>query len=552
MLDAPRELHDGLQSSVGLVRWQSFEDMTMPLFDMLAREAVDEAKDVAAAAGFFSPQVSVTVDARAQPARVSLQVVPGEPTRIRSVRIDVEGEAAGDERARAVVERVRAQWRLPAGEVFTQSRWTAAKDAAVNEVARNGFAAAAIHASEASIVPGEHAADLSIAIDSGPRFRFGEIRIRGLERYPEALVRNYATFRPGDDFDADTLDQFVRRLNGSGYFASVQALIDTTAGTAGSAPVDVAVIEAPTRHLDTGIGYSTDRSFRFNLSWRDVDVDDKGRQLNVDMRLESIEKSIGVRLTAPPTAGGWIDSVFGSFDRTDVENLVTETGVIGIRRQALEERDNWAFGAAYYIDQQRPLDADESNAHALYLEAVRIWRRTDVLAAPTRGFNVALTGGGGVPGVSSRGFGRVIGQFASWTPLPYDLSVTTRAEMGAVIADSREGVPSALLFRTGGDTTVRGYAYESLGVREGSAIVPGRYYALASAELTRWFSPFWGLAVFADAGNAVDKVGDLSHLALGYGVGGRFNTPIGPFKLDLAYGQDAHSLRLHFSVGLTF
>jgi translocation and assembly module TamA len=146
----------------------------------------------------------------------------------------------------------------------------------------------------------------------------------------------------------------------------------------------------------------------------------------------------------------------------------------------------------------------------------------------------------------------VIAQWAGWYPISRDWAATARVEGGAVFASSRDGVPSALLFRTGGDTTVRGYAYESLGVQSGSAIVPGRYYAVVSGEVVRWINPSWGIAGFVDAGNAVDEPSQLSNLALGYGLGARVRTPIGPFRLDVAYGQEDHSVRLHMSVGLSF
>jgi outer membrane translocation and assembly module TamA len=75
---------------------------------------------------------------------------------------------------------------------------------------------------------------------------------------------------------------------------------------------------------------------------------------------------------------------------------------------------------------------------------------------------------------------------------------------------------------------------------------------VASGEVTHWLNDNLGIATFVDAGNAVDSPRDLAHLALGYGVGGRLRTPIGPFRLDLAYGQDVHQVRVHFSVGLAF
>jgi len=85
----------------------------------------------------------------------------------------------------------------------------------------------------------------------------------------------------------------------------------------------------------------------------------------------------------------------------------------------------------------------------------------------------------------------------------------------------------------------------------GQAIVGGRYYTAGSVEVTRWFGESWGLATFVDAGNATDSLHDVN-LALGYGVGARVRTPIGPFRVDVAYGQQSSSVRVHFSVGLSF
>jgi translocation and assembly module TamA len=153
--------------------------------------------------------------------------------------------------------------------------------------------------------------------------------------------------------------------------------------------------------------------------------------------------------------------------------------------------------------------------------------------------------------VSTRAFGRGIAQLAGWIPLDIKTQLALRAEAGAVVASTSDGIPAPLLFRTGGDTTVRGYAFQSLGPRVGDATVGGRYYALASAEVVRWIGASWGIAAFVDAGNAADHVHDLKPV-YGYGVGGRLRTPIGPFRLDLAYGEATKTVRVHLSVGLSF
>jgi translocation and assembly module TamA len=107
------------------------------------------------------------------------------------------------------------------------------------------------------------------------------------------------------------------------------------------------------------------------------------------------------------------------------------------------------------------------------------------------------------------------------------------------------------LFRTGGDQTVRGYAFDAIGVQQGTAVVGGRYLGVVSAEATWWFLGDYGAAVFVDAGDAVDDLGAFS-LKAGIGVGMRWRSPIGPFRVDVAYGEATRSTRLHLSVGYVF
>ncbi len=343
----------------------------------------------------------------------------------------------------------------------------------------------------------------------------------------------------------------MRRLNGTGYFASVHAAIDEDPAHAADAPVHVAVIEAPPKRLEAGVGYSTDTAFRGNMSYRDVDVASRALQMYIDARVESKLQNASLRFVAPPAASGWSRATFARIERTDISGLVTQTATAGIRMSSLDERSQWQYGAAFYTDRQQPFGLSADDSRALYVDVERAWRRVDDLAAPTQGWIALLQVGAGVPGASTRGFERVIARYGLWEPLGLRWSLAARAEAGAVIAGDRTDIPSALLFRTGGDTTVRGYAFESLGIKQGDAVLPARYYAAASVEATRWVSDAWGIAVFVDAGNAFDEASDF-RLAVGYGVGARVKTPIGPFRLDVAYGEQSRQVRLHFSVGLAF
>jgi len=552
VVDAPADVVATLRESVGLVRWQSYPDMTDDLLDRLAREAEAQTREAVSTLGYFSPDVSVAIDRGTKPVTVTLRVVPGTPTRVGAVRIGVDGPAANDGGAgERAIATLRRDWGLPQGAQFNQTAWDRAKTRAVQTLEASPYAAAAITASEARIDPSAYDAALSVDIASGPPFRIGTIEVTGVRRYNADMVRNFSTQARGDLYSGAELDQFVRRLTGSGYFASVQAAIDTDPGQADAATIRTAVIEAPRKKFEGGIGFSTDTRFRVNASYRDVDIDGNATQMSIDGRLESEEQSASLRFVRPPNAQGWVDSAGVHYNRTDLNNLITKTVGASVRRASIEDRNQWQFGASFLDDRQEPLGGEASTAHALYVDVERIWRRVDNFVAPTTGWILDLQAGAGVPGVSTRGFGRVVARLAGWYPVGTDWQFSGKAEGGAVFGASRQEVPSTLLFRTGGDTTVRGYAFESLGVPDGSATVPGRYYVVGSVEATRWINATWGIATFVDAGNAFDNLDDFK-IALGYGVGARVRTPIGPFRFDVAYGQDSRQFRVHFSVGLQF
>ena len=98
-------------------------------------------------------------------------------------------------------------------------------------------------------------------------------------------------------------------------------------------------------------------------------------------------------------------------------------------------------------------------------------RHTDDFLDPTRGYLGSIEVGSAIPGLTTEDFQRVLATFNLFAPAGPRDDFQFRLQGGYVHAATRQGIPSAYLFRTGGDQTVRGYAYDSIGVQEGAAVV---------------------------------------------------------------------------------
>ena len=185
------------------------------------------------------------------------------------------------------------------------------------------------------------------------------------------------------------------------------------------------------------------------------------------------------------------------------------------------------------------------------------WRRLDNPILPTEGYTLSVQAGLGQAWDSADlkgGFGRLWSRFQLYRPLGRTWFAQARVEAGQVFAPDALEVPEALRFRAGGDDSVRGYAYRSLGPIDGTTVGSGNVLVTGSIELARPLSAalpqFWG-AVFVDAGRAAQTFDGLKP-ALGYGVGLRWRSPVGPLRLDLAHGEETGENRLHFSLGIAF
>ena len=312
------------------------------------------------------------------------------------------------------------------------------------------------------------------------------------------------------------------------------------------------MIEARPKRFEGGVGYSTDVQFRANASYRDVNFDGHGLQFLADARLESRIQSGSVKFPRPPNESGWIATYCAGAERTDIESLVTRTAAVGTRWHSIEERDERAISATYYLDEQQPEGSPKQTANALYAEYEWHWRRVDDLIAPTTGYMVSAFAGGGVPGISTRTFGRLRGRYAAWLPARQGqrAQFPRGRRRGACRQPQRHSVEIAVPHRRQHDGAR--LRFREPGRDRKAAIVAGALLCGGKRRRHPLDQCVLGHSRLSSTRAMPSTRCRDAHLALGYGIGARVRTPLGPFRLDVAYGQDVRQVRVQFSVGLTF
>ncbi len=518
----------------------------------LQAQSEETARELLATEGYFSPQVESTVQADGDDWRVRYRIVPGVQTTVRTLNLEFAGAMTERDNAAARQARLERNFLLQPGTPFRQADWNAAKLAVLRPLLAGPYQAARLVSSAARVDPAAHAADLTLVLDSGPAFYYGAPVISRHARYPASVAMNLNPTRPGQPFRQQDLLDYQSALESSGYFAQAVVRIDPDPALAAAVPIQVEVIERPEKLFSLGAGVSTDTGARVQATWLHRNVLDRGLQLKLDARIETTQQLAAAELAWPRNAKGYDYSVGLQLKREDLEGQETRSSLLGVKRHRTRGAIDTTLALQYQTETQQVGQLVDARNQALSLNYAWTYRTVGRAFYPRQGYVLALQAGGASEALlSDTSFLRLLGRHTQYFRLGTKGRLVLRGELGSVLADTRDGIPTDFLFRAGGDNSVRGYAYQSLGRTQGGGVASVRHLATASVEYNYFFTRDWGAAVFVDAGDAADTLDDLS-LVYGYGVGARYRSPIGPVNLDLAYGEATEDVRVHFSLGVTF
>ena len=551
-----------------LKRFQAVIDLDDAELARLLALTEQDVRNLVGTQGYFSPDIRITREEGAQRPVIAIGITPGPRAAVASTRFSFEGDIATtpDLDAQAQRSALQSNWLLPEGQPFTQDAWSNAKTQALRGLVARRYAAGKLSNSLADIDPLTSQASLSLRLDSGPVYRLGPLIITGVSRYNPVLVPRLAQLKEGAVYDQKELIDAQQRIGSSGYFDSATVFIDPD-GDPAAIGVQVQVREARLQKVVLGVGVSTDSGPRVSLEH--IHNQAAGTDWRAVTRLQLDKKAPFVQSewTSLPDESVWRWVGLGRAERFDDKELVTTAQRLRFGRTQQTER----FDRNIYVQLERARAVgaqaaiaaltDTGDGSAISGNFVWTGRYFDSLPFPRSGYGLGFEVGGGftlsaAANAKRQPYARTVARWLGVYTLD-NSRIALRAEAGGVFANSAARLPGTALFRTGGDTTVRGYGLRDIGVKLPNGITgPGRYMAVGSVE---WQRPIKrsGLptefenTLFVDAGGVAERPQAL-RASIGIGTGVRYKSPIGPLQIDLAYGVQAKRLRLHTSVGFVF
>jgi translocation and assembly module TamA len=474
------------------------------------------------------------------------RVDPGPPVIIEKADIRILGDGADDPE---LLEAARSE-QVQTGKRLHHGRYKDLKASIEGRAAERGYFDGRFVQSEILVRPEASTADILIRYDSGERYRFGEIRLKQ-DAFAERFLERFVDVKSGDPYDSNALAALYRSLADSGYFTTVEVRPQLQEATDRRVPLEVRLVPRKRIAYRLGIGVATDTGPRLSASFENRRMNRLGHQFKAETRLSPVDSTLGAEYTIPlfrPHATRL--GLGANLERKETDTSLSKSAKV--RARVLGDRGGWTENRRIEWVYERSTIADESSEVALLVPGIG-WSRTvaDNRLRPERGWRASLDVQGAYSALLSDLSFIQVNAKGKWIAPLGSGRFLTRAEIGATETSDFGRLPASYRFFAGGDQSVRGYAYESLGPEDADGdVVGGRYLATGSLEYEHPIKGSWGAAVFADAGNALNGLtGDLK---ASVGAGLRWQSPVGPIRVDLAFpvsDSEADLVRLHFSMG---
>lgn len=517
--------------------------------ERLFRRADREIRTALEVYGYYAPTIDKSLERGKDCWQARFTVDRGPRVRLRTVTVQVADDGTGDPALRRLVERSP----FKAGAGLNQRSYDDYKESIIALARQRGYFDGRFAAARIDVYPDDLAADITLDYQAGPRYRFGPVEFdQGVVREP--VARSFIEFAPGEPYDAGRINDLYTGLLVSGFFEGVE--IRTTPRPAPDNDVAVTVVLTPSRPRTwtAGAGFATDTGIRGRMSFLHQRLNDRGHQIEASAEASPVigGLSLTYRMPAGNPREEWLN-VEAGYQYEDTEDNESDQFRVGLR-QVRRRWGDWLETRFVNYRREEFTTGGEQGTSNLVLPGISLATQPRVVPGrPRQGqrFFAQVSGTDGLLG-SDTSFIQLEGRARAIFPLWSTARLLTRAEAGFTAKSDFDDLPFSVRYFAGGDDSVRGYDYKTLGPTDDQGLVIGGAGKLvASVEIDQRVLANWSVAAFVDIGNAFDDWGSVS-LKTGIGGGLRWYSPLGPIRLDVAVPLDSDapdSFRIHVTLG---
>lgn len=508
--------------------------------------------------GYYEPSVDGDIKQVGKDWQVTLHVKPGEPVKVTAVDVQLDKTAAdipAVRRAKRAVERLKDQ-------VLNDGAYDSARDNLSGTLTATGFLDARLVTHRVEVNRAEHSAVIKLAWEAGQRYRYGTVHFEG-SQFRDGFLDRYVPFKSGDYFDQDQLLQLQQALNGADYFSVVNVLPEVDAKAHGQ--VDVKVELAPAkRTIYTGgpfIGTDTGVGVRASMERRWVNA--RGHKWKNELVLAQRLKTLSTLYSIPMPGPNQRSFNFGANFR-DANTDTSKSRTLELVANETRLWHGWtrtvglhALSGTFTVGQEANENENaagiEHGRSTLVYPEVSLSRK--VADNPTfvrNGWAVNIYARSTVGTLLSDTRFSQIAADAKWIrAFTRRDRLILRGSVGYTVTGNFDALPPQLRFFAGGDRSVRGYGFQTIGPKNDfGRVIGGKNLLVASTEVEHYFTKNWGIAAFVDAGNAFS--GTNYNPRVGAGLGVRWLSPVGMIRVDLGTpinDQQRHGVELHLVIG---
>ncbi|WP_092218781.1 autotransporter assembly complex protein TamA [Desulforhopalus singaporensis] len=513
-------------------------------------KATADIEDALAPYGYYHPAVTSSLRPGDDGWVAEYVIDKGEPLIIKEVDLCLSGSG---KRSRTL-ELALQSFALRKGEILDQTVYEKEKKRLVNAAIALGFLDSGFLRKKITINRADNSGEIDLCLETGRQYVFGETS-GGENVIRKSLMDRFLPYKKGEPFSEVKLYELQSTLYRTDYFREVRVWADKDSASADRVPVVIdAVAPDNLNKYSFGVGFATDTGVRAKVDWRNRLFNDRGHKIQAGLLMAEFEKSLSLTTQIPrkdPRYDMLVHSL-GYQDKT-WENTTTRLITASVAQEHSGPRFKFGIGLEVR-DEVYDVGSTRGDATMLIPSLNGGVVFADNILNTTNGLQFSVGVLGALENVLSNvSFlqGTVNGK-AIFTPVK-GVRLIGRASFGATLVDSSNDLPPSLRFYTGGDTTIRGYQYRSIGTKDSSGeVIGGKYLSVQSIEVEKILGQYWSVATFWDGGLASDDL-QLDY-SQGVGAGLRFRLPFGQVRLDVASAvtEDGQPFMVHLNVGGDF